>query len=558
MNLPKPDSSRAFWLACLLICLIGGWLRLQQISIQWLIDDEWHAVHKLIETDGYLPILSSFGRNDYSIPLTLYDTWLANTIGLTELRMRLPMLFAGGVFTLLAMLWARARLGGWIAISFGFLVAVSPLLVNFSRNARPYMITLLLAAVAVWALSRWAREGGRRHAGLYLCCAWLASYLHLIMVPFVLAPLAVVAYRQLRADGPRLALPRSVFLGLVAVGSIAATILPPLLHDRAAMAAKTGADLPNLDTLAGVWHTWLGTGSLGVVLLGLSLAIMGWSRVRAACSLELSMWLVGLLGILAAILVMRPAWVQNPLTFGRYLLPALPLWLLLISAGIGRLAERAASPVRAFTLAAALTGLFLIGTPHVDLLARPNNFTLHTFHQLDYRDTENPARRSLAKFSRPSPFWSRFDHAAPGQYVVAVAGAPDFESYGNPQVVYQPRHRQRLLNLQTSGACGPPMPGEALPSQGVFLRNAVSLAVPGDLQEKRVDWIVMDRQVETYRRLRHRPVAAAHLDECMTYLITRFGPPEYSDATLHAFRIGNRPGDAGEPAAPWRTPKTRP
>lgn len=54
-----------------LIALLAAGLRLQQLSIQWLMDDEWHALHKLLSGAGYADIASSFGSADYSIPLTL-------------------------------------------------------------------------------------------------------------------------------------------------------------------------------------------------------------------------------------------------------------------------------------------------------------------------------------------------------------------------------------------------------------------------------------------------------------------------------------------------------
>lgn len=542
-RLETPTRLRLFWFSFIVICAVGGYLRFQQIAIQWLTDDEWHAIHKIIESNGFMPILSSFGRSDYSIPLTLYDKLLADTIGLTELRMRLPMLIAGCAFIVLSILRVRARLGSVNAAVFGFLVAVSPLLVNYSRNARPYIITLLVAAVAIWALARWTHNRDRRHIALYLVCAWLTSYLHLIMAPFVLAPLLVIAYKNLSTDQiPPIGLPKLIGVCFLAVAGVATAVLPPLIHDWSAMVEKTGANLPNADTLIGVWHVWLGTDSVGIVLVGLILAAIGWSRVRMAFPLEWPMWWAGLASILAAILVMQPAWVHNPLTFGRYLLPALPLLLLLTSAGIYRIAQCGMTPPLRVLIATTLSGLFLIDTPYTRLLQRPNNFTLHSYYQFDYRKASNPVRTAFSKFKSPSPFWDRFKDNQPGKYVIAVTGQPGFESYFNLQPLYQPHHRQRLLNLQTTGVCGPPRPGEAFPSQGVFLRNAVSLAVEGDLKAKHVDWIVVDQRFEKYIRTTNVASSSAiDHDPCLGYLINRFGHPGYTDNDLQAFQVIDRP-----------------
>ncbi len=196
-------SRSVYWLAFSAIVTIGIYLRFQQITIQWLMDDEWHAVHKLIASDRFSSILLSFGQADYSIPLTLLYKLLAQTIGLSELRMRLPMLLGGTALVVLAILWTRARMGEATSLVFGALLAISPLLVNYSRNARPYMLTLLLAGLALWALARWERSGWYRHAAMYLFCACLASWLHPLMAPFSLAlllPLYVDRLRQKTSD----------------------------------------------------------------------------------------------------------------------------------------------------------------------------------------------------------------------------------------------------------------------------------------------------------------------------------------------------------------------
>lgn len=529
-------SSLFSWLIALAICSLAVYLRGQQITSQWLIDDEWHAIHKLQHSQGYLPILSSFGQADYSIPLTLYDRLLADTVGLSELRMRFPMLVAGLAFVLLAMIWARDKFSTLGATSFGFLLAISPLLVNFSRNARPYMITLLLAGLAIWALAKWDSDGRKRYAAIYLFSAWLASYLHVLMAAFMLAPLAWLLFQRLAS---RMSSPWSVvLLGLCAVAMISATTLPPLLGDLAAMTGKTGTDLPNSNTLVGVWHIWLGTDATPVVVVGFCFAAIGWKRVWARCRPEARLWLFGLAGILAAVYIMRPAWVHNPLTFGRYMLPALPFWLLLIAAGIQTVSEYI-SGMTGRLIASFCTLFFVMGTPHAALLRNPNNFTLHSYHQFDYRLDRSPIREKFSRFGEPSPFWARFSSASPGQYTIAISGQPSFESYFNLQPIYQPLHRQRLVNLQLTGACADQLPGEAFPNQGIHLRNAVSLATPGDLNHRGVDWIVMDRRLESHmRQARGTTQAAAYLDRCEQYLRGRFGEPAYSDAYLTAFHIG--------------------
>lgn len=527
-----------YWSFFLIILVTGLFLRFQQIGIQWLTDDEWHSVHKLVNSDGYAPILMSLGRADYSIPLTVIYKMMAETIGLSELRMRMPMLLAGVLFLAVAMHWVKSRISIGTALVFGFLIAISPLLVNYSRNARPYMLTLLLAGLALWALTNWANHGKRQHASIYLSCVWLASWMHLIMAPFMLGMLLPLYLRRLsvtRGSVPGwLAL---ISISLLAVAGIFALNLPPLLSDPGAMSAKTGSDLPNFATLQGVFHVWLGSQSAVIVLIGIALAIKGFVRVRHALPLEIGIWSSGLLAILIGILVMQPAWVQNPLTFGRYLLPALPLLLLLIAAGIEDVSRLAASGAVRVSLALCLSAAFLIGTPHAALLSRPNNFTLHSYFQFDYRPAHNPVVQSFLPFSLPSAFWKELGRQPPESLVVAIAGQPSFESYFLLHPLYQPLHRQLLVNLQLGGICGTNQLGEARPSSGIYLRNAASLNSPIDTLRQQVDWVVLE-----YRQLQSNPdqVPQNYRDfirQCSIELATRFGKPDYADDYLIAFRM---------------------
>jgi len=532
----------AYWLAFSAILTIGIYLRFQQITIQWLMDDEWHAVHKLIASDGFSSILLSFGQADYSIPLTLLYKFLAQTIGLSELRMRLPMLLGGTAIVVLAMLWIRSRMGEATSLIFGVLLAISPLLVNYSRNARPYMLTLLLVSIAVWALARWEQSGRPRYAATYLFCTWVASWLHPVMAPFTLALLFPLFFRRLlHKETDIVGWSKIALITALATAGIAALILPPLLNDPAALTQKTGSDLPNLDTLLGVWHIWLGTGSSVIVWIGLILASLGVNRIWSLFPRELAMWSSGLFALILSILVLQPAWVHNPLTFGRYLLPMLPLLLLMISAGIMTLCLKFSCALVRSVVATGLLSLFLIGTPNADLVRRPNSFTLHSYYQFDYRKNHNPVRQSFTPYATASPFWHKFATLPPGSMTIAIAGSPSFESYFLLDPLYQPVHRQILIKLQTGGACGRAQPGEAFSWQGVFLRNAVSLATQEDILRRGIDLIVLEYWHTDLKSQTLPPEYLAMLDKCKALLSARYGSPVYEDANLIAFRTQEVP-----------------
>src|SRR5438093_13553475 len=73
---------------------VGAAIRLDQIREQIVLDDEWHALHAILRF-GYGRILTHFGWTDVCIPLAVYDKAVADTVGLSETWMRLPVLLAG-------------------------------------------------------------------------------------------------------------------------------------------------------------------------------------------------------------------------------------------------------------------------------------------------------------------------------------------------------------------------------------------------------------------------------------------------------------------------------
>ena len=96
----------------------------------------------------------------------IYDWMLAHWLGLSETAMRLPMLLSGLATLVLFPLFAARRFGYPVAALFAVLLAISPLLVLYSRMARPYAITLLLGWIAHAAFHRYLDAAhGRRGAG---------------------------------------------------------------------------------------------------------------------------------------------------------------------------------------------------------------------------------------------------------------------------------------------------------------------------------------------------------------------------------------------------------
>ena len=256
---------------------VGLWLRLDQFAAQLLLEDEWHAVYRVVH-DAPAAIFLNFAHSDSSIPLTLLYALESRTFGLSEIGMRLPLLLAGAATLILFPWYAARHVGRGEALVFAALLAISPLLYFFSRTARPYALTLLLAWIAHVAFRRYFEAQAPRSADAagYAASATLAAWLHPVVGPFVVAPFVTAAWQCARR-GPdaerRRGMARLAVLALATALPMAALLLPPLITHPESLRLKSGVDLPNVDTLIGVWYLWFGTGATAVVLICGALAL---------------------------------------------------------------------------------------------------------------------------------------------------------------------------------------------------------------------------------------------------------------------------------------------
>jgi hypothetical protein len=534
------------WLFAIAVAL-GAWLRLDQFTAQVLIDDEWHAVHQLLRLAPSQMWLD-FGHADYSIPLGLLYSLESQAFGLSETAMRWPMLVCGLATLVLFPLYIARRLGPATAIVFAFLLALSPLLVIYSRMARPYAITLLLAWGAHAAFGRFdAVQNGRTAAGAaYAAMAALAAWLHPVIAPFVVAPFlwsAVALLREPRVvRGARFR--RLALLALATGIPMAAMLFPPLLAHPESLAVKAGVDRPGLDTLIGVWYAWLGTHSTLSVLACGALAALGAREVWRALPIART----GVLGIaltLAAVMSTGTAWSHNPLTLGRYLLPFAPLLLLAAATGAVWIARRVAAPgrrlrnVAALVVAIAPAAVLAVGSPLAEIARHPNAQTIHLVYHVDFRPERNPYLPYMAKIPL-SPFWAELARERRGS--LRIAAAPFyFESYDWDAPRWERVSGQTVIPGFLTGLCIDARAGEVPHTPAFRFVNAVHLADPAALATHGIDYVVWQKPFVQTGRGRPEPIGqgTAH---CEPALRARFGAPAYEDDALVAFRL---PAPAG-------------
>ncbi len=522
--------------------LTGTWLRLDQLAAQVLIDDEWHAVHQLLQ-HGPGAMLLDFGYADYSIPLGVLYWHEAQWWGLSEFAMRAPMLLCG-LATLVAFpVYVVPRMSRATAAIFAVLLAISPLLVVYSRLARPYAITLLLGWIAHAAFQRWhSTPGAHRAAGtVYASSAAFATWLHPLIAPFALAPLlwGLGELRRLPPAERRAAFSRLALLALATAALVAALVLPPVIANPQSLAAKSAVDVPGAATLIGVWFEWLGTPSAIVVVLCLAVAAFGAPDVWRALP-EAHTGVLGLLLTLLAVLLTRPMWSFNPLTLARYLLPMVPLLLLFVAAGAVRIAGRIATPETTggrlmFAAVAALPVIALAAqSPLEPMLRHPNAHALGSVHYMDFRPEKNPIL-PYQEAIPVSPFWASLATAPPGS--LRIAAAPFyFESYDWDAPRWEARARQVVLPGFLTGLCVDRRWGEVPQDPRFRFRNAVHLADERSLAQRRIDYVVWQKPY--VQASRGEPVAiGADTAHCEAALRTKFGPPAFEDSSIIAFRV---------------------
>ncbi|HEX5865699.1 MAG TPA: hypothetical protein VF014_15840, partial [Casimicrobiaceae bacterium] len=388
--------------------------------------------------------------------------------------------------------------------------------------------------------------------------ATLAAWLHPVIGPFVIAPFLPAAWQCARR-GPgaerRRAIARLAVLALATALPMAALLLPPLVAHPESLRLKSGVDLPGADTLIGVWYLWFGTDATAVVPICGALALVGipavWRRLPEARSAA-----VGIVLSALAVVITRPAWIHNPLTFGRYLLPVLPLLLLATACGAVRLGRAldAALRVRGSgaalagalgTLAAALPVLLLaLTSPLRPLLQYPHANSLHAVYSFDFRPGHNPVQRVMDAIPL-SPWWETLGDRPPGSLAIAVAPFPT-ESVGWDAPRWQRLSRQRILHGFLTLLCANPRPTE-VPGDGRFrFRNAVHLDDAAELVRHGIDLVVWQKP---YRYLAHGLDVAVGADvaHCGPALSARFGAPVYEDEWLVVYRP-SAPGGARDAA----------
>lgn len=239
-----PRSHAATWWPLAAITVVAALLRLTTLGSQSLwFDEAFTAVRTLHPSLG--ATLSSMVHTENSPFLWYVLEWLDyRLLGDGAFALRLPSALVGIATVPVAWGIGRELAGRRAANLCALLVAVGPLFVWYSQEARVYALFAFLGALATWTFLRLLRLADRRSAVWFALVAALCLMTHYFAV-FLLAPMCVwlLAERRLRRFAPW------VVGAIVVVG---------------------GALIPLLLAQGGHYTQWIGRWTLGERVLAIA------------------------------------------------------------------------------------------------------------------------------------------------------------------------------------------------------------------------------------------------------------------------------------------------
>jgi hypothetical protein len=443
-------AGAAAWLAPL---GAGAVLRLWNLRRQILLDDEMHTV----ATALYAPvrrILSSWKTEDPCLPLAaFYRLLLEGGVRFSEMTFRAPIV-AVSLATIVVLPWiARGLIGARAAVTWAWLLALSPVLAIYGGMVRPYAVIALLGPVATLAVLRW-RASGRLAWGLgYAVLAALCLWFHLATAPLLLAPIGLLALetvlvrvRRRARDQPPLVSLRDLAIAAGAAVVLVAAFMVPLWQSlRDLYAAKSGIAPFSFELVPPIARLQSGVaiGPLAVALTVLFWLLTALGLVALARRQPwLALYLVGAaVAQWIGLAILAPLGQLNPIIFNRYLMGTLPLVLSFTAVALAAATERAEASwgrVAALVVAGAPLLVLLLAGPYADPRFRDSSFQ----HSKDFMRFDQP-RGTIAADAVPSFYRSAMLRDAPGPIIeIPFRGG---WSCTRAHYVYQALHREPVL-----------------------------------------------------------------------------------------------------------------
>jgi hypothetical protein len=207
-----------WWWPLAALLLLAAALRLSTLSLQsFWYDEAYTPVHVL--HPSLVATLESVVHRENTPPLWYVLIWgWSRIFGTGEVALRLPSALAGIAAVALAWGIGRELAGRRVALAMAALVAVNPLFVWYSQEARAYGLFVALAALATWCCLRAEREPTPRRMAEFALSGAAALATHYFAV-FLLVPMCLWLLR--RRERWRVTLP-----AVAAIAAVGAALVP--------------------------------------------------------------------------------------------------------------------------------------------------------------------------------------------------------------------------------------------------------------------------------------------------------------------------------------------
>jgi len=213
------------WWPLAALMVLAALLRFATLDLQsFWYDEAFTPVHVL--HPSLWATLRAVVHSENSPPLWYLLAWAdSRLLGTGEIALRLPSALAGLATVPVAWAIGRELAGRRTALACAALVAVNPLLVWYSQEARVYALFVLTVSLAMLCFLRALHEPTRRRMALFALSGALALLTHYFSV-FLLVPMVLwLAF----APGPQRAATRRAALPAIGALAIVGVALLPLI-----------------------------------------------------------------------------------------------------------------------------------------------------------------------------------------------------------------------------------------------------------------------------------------------------------------------------------------
>jgi mannosyltransferase len=193
---PRPPARRrGYVLGAVAVTALALAIRFSTLSLQSFWLDEAYTEH-LVHL-GFGAMLDQIPRTESTPPFYYVLAWgWTRLFGYSEFGLRSLSALAGGLTVTLGYLLAGRLAGVRAAVIAGLLLAVSPLMVWYSQEARAYALAALLSVASIVALLRYTDSQDRRWLWAWAASAALGLCTHYFFVFILLAELAWLCVRH--------------------------------------------------------------------------------------------------------------------------------------------------------------------------------------------------------------------------------------------------------------------------------------------------------------------------------------------------------------------------